>query len=518
VSPSQAPAEPKLTLRQWVVVAAMMIAVLLEIIDSSIVNVSLPAIRGNLGATIDEIGWVVTGYIMSNVVIVPISGWLSARFGRRRYVVTSILIFTGASFLCGVSSSLWELVLFRVIQGLGGGALLVTTQTIMVEVFPPSKQGTGQAIFGMGAMLGPTLGPMLGGWLTDNLSWPWIFHVNVPLGLLAALLCSLFLDEPPYERAPQGRFDLPGFTMLALGLGSLQFVLERGERLDWFDSRLIAMLTGTSALALVGFVWRQLVIPNPIVRLSVLRHRNLQIGCFFSAGVGAALYGSIFLFPLFTQTVLGWTAMKAGLGNLPSSVSTTVAMFVVGRVLFSVGPRAVVTLGIALLFASSFASSRWTHEAGWADIILPMAAAGLARGCLFVPMSTTALRALPPAELPAASGLFNLFRHLGASIAVAALATLLGQWSEVHRVQMAERVGVLDRPVQERVERMEEMMRGRGVPEDHATATTIRLMDGTLEHQAWMLAFQDGFALLALLSLLYVPVLPLLRRDMITTG
>jgi DHA2 family multidrug resistance protein len=500
------------------VVFAMMLATLLEIIDSSIVNVSLPAMRGNLGATIDEIGWVVTGYIMSNIVIIPISGWLAGRFGRRRYVVSSILIFTGASFLCGVSTSLWELVVFRVLQGLGGGALMVTSQTVLVETFPASRQGTGQAIFGMGAMLGPSLGPTMGGWITDNYSWPWIFHVNVPVGLLAALLCSLYLDEPPYARARPGRFDLPGFGLLALGLGSLQFVLERGERLDWWDSNLIRTSAAVAGVALVAFVWRQLVIPDPIVRFRVLRHRSLQVGCLFSVGLGAALFGSIFLFPLYTQTVLGWTAWQSGLGNLPASISTMVGMFVAGRLIQTVGPRPLVSTGLVMFTGAALACSRWTHEAGWNDIFLPMAVRGFAMGFLFVPMSTIALRSLPPSDLPQASGLFNLFRHLGASVCIASLATLLGQWSDGHRVQIDERVAALDRPVQERVEQLEGMMVARGVDAEESHAAALRVMDRVLESQAWMLSFQDGYALLAVIALCYFPLVPLLRSSYVPSG
>jgi len=496
----------------------MMLATLLEIIDSSIVNVSLPAMRGNLGATIDEIGWVVTGYIMSNVAIIPISGWLSSYFGRRRYVVTSILIFTGASFLCGISTTLPELVAFRVLQGLGGGALMVTSQTVLVETFPASKQGLGQAIFGMGAMLGPSIGPTMGGWITDNYSWPWIFHVNVPLGLLAALLCSLYLDPPAHERRPPGRFDALGFALLATGLGALQFVLERGERLDWFDSRLISALAMLAALSLVAFVWRQLVIPNPIVRLSVLRHRSLQVGCLFSVGLGAALFGAIFLFPLYTQTVLGWTAWKAGLGNLPASIATMVGMFVAGRVVQSLGPRPLLSFGLTLFTGAAIACSRWTHQEGWWDLFWPMTVRGFAMGFLFVPMSLIALRSLPLADLAQGSGLFNLFRHLGASVCIAALATLLGQWSDVHRVRIDERVGELDRPVLERFEQIEGMMLARGIDSEQARELALRILNGRLEAQAWMLSFQDGYSLLAVIALCYFPLIPLMRRSYMPSG
>jgi DHA2 family multidrug resistance protein len=358
----------------------------------------------------------------------------------------------------------------------------------------------------------------MGGWITDNYSWPWIFHVNVPVGLLAALLCSLYLDEPPYARARPGRFDLPGFGLLALGLGSLQFVLERGERLDWWDSNLIRAFATLAGVALVAFVWRQLVIPDPIVRFRVLRHRSLQVGCLFSVGLGAALFGSIFLFPLYTQTVLGWTAWQSGLGNLPASISTMIGMFVAGRLIQKIGPRPLVSSGLVMFTGAALACSHWTHESGWNDIFVPMAVRGFAMGFLFVPMSTIALRSLPPTDLPQASGLFNLFRHLGASVCIASLATLLGQWSDAHRVQIDERVAAIDRPVQERVEQLEGMMVARGIDAEQSHATALRVLDRVLESQAWMLSFQDGYALLAVIALCYFPLVPLLRSSYAPSG
>ncbi|HYB13593.1 MAG TPA: DHA2 family efflux MFS transporter permease subunit, partial [Myxococcota bacterium] len=313
----------RLDFRRLMVVIAVLTGTLLEIIDSSIVNVALPDMMGNLGASLDEISWVVTGYILSNVVIIPMTAWLAGRFGRKRYFTTSILLFTVASFFCGFARTLPELVTFRVIQGLGGGALLSTSQAILVETFPPQRQGSAQAIFGVGVMLGPSLGPTLGGWITSNWTWPWIFYVNVPLGLAAALLSSRYLQDPEHLRGRRGiSIDYVGIALLVVGVGALQFVLERGERYDWFQDSTIFTLTVTAAFALVSFIVYELRCRQPVVDLRVLRHRALAVGIVFGAVMGVGLYGSVFLFPVFTQSLLGWTSWQSGLAMLPSSIAT----------------------------------------------------------------------------------------------------------------------------------------------------------------------------------------------------
>src|SRR5215831_15617283 len=280
-------------------IVGVMLATILEILDTSIVNVALPSMMGNLGATVDEISWVVTSYIIANVIVIPMTSWLAARFGRRRYFVGSILLFTAASALCGLARTLPQLVTFRVIQGIGGGALLATAQTIMVETFPPQRQGTGQAIFGVGAMLGPSLGPTLGGWITDQWSWPWIFYVNVPLGIAAALLCWTYLPEPREGTMRSAEHvDWPGIALLSIGIAALQIMLENGRRQDWFESDQIVALAFTSVIALTAFVWHELRTEHPVVDLHVFRHRALVVGCTYGAAMGVGLYGSVFLFPI----------------------------------------------------------------------------------------------------------------------------------------------------------------------------------------------------------------------------
>ena len=358
-------AEYRLDFARLVIVFSVMLAVLLEIIDTSIINVAVPTMMGNLGATLDEIDWVVTSYIVAIVIVLPLTGWMSKRFGRTRYFVVSILIFTAASAMCGASRTVDELIFWRVVQGLGGGALMATAQAILVESFPPSKQGVGQAVFGVGAMIGPALGPTLGGWLTDNYSWHWCFLINVPLGLLAATLCATNLEDPPHlERDPAGRVDWPGIALLVVGIGCLQTMLELGNKKDWFDSPQIVLLAVASGVGIFGLLWRELTIEDPIVDFRVLLHRDFTIGCIFTALGGMALYGVIFLFPVYTQTLLGWTAWQSGLSSLPSSITTAVVMAGLGNLIWHIGPRKPFIVGMLLMLGTLAYMSRLTLQSG----------------------------------------------------------------------------------------------------------------------------------------------------------
>ncbi len=500
-------AEFRFDLHRILIIVSVMMAVLLEIIDTSIVNVALPSMMGNLGATLDEADWVITGYIVSNVVVIPMTGWLSARFGRKRYFVSSILLFTAASLLCGLSTSINELVMWRVVQGLGGGALLATAQSILVETFPASRQGQAQAIFGVGAMLGPSLGPTLGGWLTDAYSWHWIFLVNVPLGIAAAALCATELQDPDYLRGQRtARVDWLGLALLVVGIGALQTMLERGNKDDWFASPLIVTLAVVAVLGLAGLVVRELTTDHPIVDLRVLRHRPLAVGCALGALMGIGLYGSVFLFPVFTQELLGWTAWNSGLAILPSSAATAVMMLFVGRGVWTIGPRPIFVFGMAVMVVALVGMSDWTLEAGWDQIWLPQVLRGVAMGAMFVPLSTATLRALPPHEVPKGAGLYNLFRQLGGSIGIALLATLLDHRGDVHRAQLAAHVGVYDPVSAERLRGMAAGLVQRGLDPHGAQQAAAALLERLLEAKAAALAFQDAYLVLAVLFAALLPL------------
>src|SRR5882724_705344 len=342
--------------RRVIVTITAIICALLEIVDTTIVNVALPNMSGNLGATLPEVGWVVTAYAIGNVIIVPMTSWLSQQFGRRNYFAASIIIFTICSFLCGNSSGIWELVIFRFLQGLGGGALLVTSQTIITESYPPEKRGMAQAIYGMGVIVGPTLGPPLGGYIVDHASWPLIFYINIPIGVIATLLTLQFVRSPMYGAKSAAKdIDWLGIGLLALSVGSLQYVLEKGQDDDWFSNGIILALSIVSLFGFFFFIWRQLTFRNPIVELRVLKNGNLRVGTILSFIMGFGLYGSTFIIPLYTQTTLGWTAQQAGLLMVPSALTTAFMMPIIGQMLQKGIPHQyMVALGMLVFFVFTF--------------------------------------------------------------------------------------------------------------------------------------------------------------------
>lgn len=509
-----APRAPeRLGLRQWLLIAGVMLAVVLEILDTSIVNVALPSMMGSLGATVDEIAWVVTSYIIANVIVIPMTSWLASRFGRRRYFVGSILLFTAASFLCGAARSLPELVAFRVIQGLGGGALLAVAQALIVEIFPARRQGTGQAVFGFGAMLGPSLGPTLGGWLTDEWSWPWIFWVNVPLGILAASLCWRFMPRARSgAQARVRRVDWGGIALLVVGIASLQTLLERGNQLDWFESDWIRGLCVTSIVALAGFVVHELRTPDPVVDLRVFRHRMLVIGCTYGTAMGIGLYGSIFLFPLFTQQVLHWTSWQSGVGVLPSSVATAIMMPLAGRLLWKVGGAPIFGLGLAVFLPTLWAMSQWTALSGFSDLFWPQVGRGVAMGLMFVPLSTATLRLLPPQDVLQGAGLYNLFRQMGGSLGIAVLATLLDHRAVLHAAHLGENVTVFSDPARLRLDAIAGGLAARGLDPAQAHEGALRVLGGLVAQESSVLAFRDCFLAIFAVFVLLAPLVPLLRH------
>ena len=500
-------------LRRLAIVFAVMLATLLEIVDSSIVNVALPDMMGNLGATLDEIGWVITGYILSNVIVVPMTSWFAMRFGRKRYFVSSILFFTAASVACGFAATLPQLVLFRVLQGLGGGALLATSQVIMVESFPASQIGMAQALFGVGVMIGPSLGPTLGGWITDHYTWRWIFFINLPLGLLAAFMCITALQDPDSmkdRRAPS--VDWAGIALLIVAVGSLQMVLERGHRLDWFESREITTFAVLAVAGAIAFVWRELTAEHPVVDLRVLKHRSLAVGCTYGTLIGLGLYGSIFLFPVYTQTLLRWTAWQSGLAALPSSIATAVMMGFAGRLSRSSGPRPVFLFGVCVFMLGVWGMAGWTLQSGWDDLFWPQVARGIGLGAMFVPLSVATLGGLPMAAIPQGAGLYSLFRQLGGSAGVALLATILEQRTAVHRAQLAEHVSLLDAETWTRLSTLTAGFMQHGLDLASAQTASLTLLAGALKAQASMLAFADCYRFVLLLFIVCTPLAFLLRR------
>ncbi|MBV8721028.1 MAG: DHA2 family efflux MFS transporter permease subunit [Candidatus Eremiobacteraeota bacterium] len=403
----------------------VMLGLIMAIIDTTIVNVAINTIGGNLGATVDEVAWIATGYILANVVVMPLNGWLTALLGRKTFYATSLAVFTIASFLCGTAHSIWVLVFYRVLQGIGGGALQPTAQAILFETYPPEKRGAAMAIFGLGAMVGPAIGPTLGGWIVDNASWPLIFYINVPIGIVAFLMTLAFIPNPKYIARPKGGIDFLGLSLLTVGLASLQYVLEQGERDDWFSSDTIVILTLVSVAALTFFVIKALRDKHPIVDLQVFKFRSFSIGSFLGIVMGFGLFGTALILPLFFQTLLGFTAFDTGMALMPGALSTAVSMLIVGRVLNRIDGRWSIVGGILIFAWSTWLLGGLNAQAGYWDVFWPRLIQGFALGFLFVPLTTITLGDVPIAEMAGATGVFTLLRQLGGSLGIAILTTLL---------------------------------------------------------------------------------------------
>jgi DHA2 family multidrug resistance protein len=490
---------------------AVVLAALMQVIDSSIVNVALPDMMGNLGASLDEIAWVSTGYILASVIIIPLTGWLGEFFGRKRYFVGSIIIFTVASFLCGASHSLAALVFWRIIQGLGGGALMTVSQAVLFESFPRKEAGTAMALFGLGVMVGPTIGPTLGGWLTDNYGWPWIFYINIPLGMLAAAMIIGYVHDPEHQRRPPS-VDYVGIALLAMSVGSLQYLLEYGQRDDWFDSRLMIALAVTAVVAGAVLLWRELTIDHPVIDFRVLRHRQMWVGTLLGVVMGMGLFASVFTLPVFLQGNLRMTAQQTGIVLLPGALATAVSMAVVGRLTNRFDPRILITIG-ALLFAGAMLKlSQITGESGSTDFFWALIMRGVGLGMMFVPLTTITLAELSVRELPQGTGLYNFFRQLGGSLGIAAIATLLSHYTAQFRAILAEHISVGDSETITRVGMLTRALVAKGADPWTARERALEILDRQLMAQASVIAYSRIYVLSAVLILALIPLLVLVRH------
>jgi DHA2 family multidrug resistance protein len=493
---------------KYLIAIAVTLAAVLELIDTSIVNVAIPHMMGNLGATLDEISWVSTGYIIANVIVIPLSSWLSGYFGRKRYLTGSILLFVAASFFCGAATTLGGLIFWRVIQGLGGGALLSTAQSTLFEAFPPKEVGIGQAMFGVGVMVGPTIGPTLGGYIVDNLSWPWIFYINIPLGIFAAFMVFAYVQDSVHQKK-SATIDGTGILLLALCVGSLQWMLERGERFDWFDSRFVTVLGLTSLISFVLLIWRELTIDEPVIDLRVLMNRQLAAGVMMGAFLGFALYGSVFVLPVFLQGLHGFTANQTGMVILPGALASAFTMAMVGRNSARLDARVTVPIGAGLFFLSMYKLSLLTFDAGAQDLFWPLILRGLGLGLIFVPLTGATMAELKTSELAQGTGMFNLTRQLGGSLGIAISATLLSRFTAQSRALLTEHIVLTDPTTLARVDGLTRALISKGANAVMAKQQAFQIIDRQLQGQASVLAFSklyllSGVALLASLPLLFL--------------
>ncbi len=495
---------------KYLIAIAVTLAAVLELIDTSIVNVAIPHMMGNLGATLDEISWVSTGYIIANVIVIPLSSWLSGYFGRKRYLTGSILLFVVASFFCGAATTLGGLVFWRVVQGLGGGALLSTAQSTLFESFPPKEVGIGQAMFGVGVMVGPTIGPTLGGYIVDNWAWPWIFYINVPLGIFAAFMVWTYVkDSEHQERA--STIDGTGILLLALCVGSLQWMLERGERFDWFDSRFVTVLGVTAVTSLVLLLWRELTIDEPVINFRVLLNRQLAAGVAIGAFLGFALYGSVFVLPVFLQGLHGWTANQTGMVILPGALASAFTMAIVGRNAARLDARITVPIGASMFCLSMYRLSLLTIDAGASDVFWPLIIRGVGLGLIFVPLTGATMAELKPSQLAQGTGMFNLTRQLGGSLGIAISATLLSRFTSQSRALLAEHIVVGDPVTLARVDGISRALVAKGMNALSAKQQALMILDRQLQAQASVLAFSKLYLLSGLALLAAMPLLLLFR-------
>ncbi len=509
---------------RWLILLGLITAAIMEVLDTTIINVALPQMAGNLGATQQEISWVSTGYILSNVVVLPMTAFFTATFGRRNYLTASIILFIVASFLCGTSTSLVELVVWRIVQGAGGAALLSTAQATIRQIFPKEQQGIVQSIFLLGIIVAPTLGPTLGGWITDNYTWNWCFFINIPIGIVSAFLITTFLKDAPGAERRSGPVDWTGIGLLIVGVGSLQYVLEEGNQNDWFSDAWITRLAILAGICIVTMVWWELSSRNkhPIINFRVLKNRELAASILLFIAMGFGLYGGTFIFPLFTQTILGFTPTETGLTLLPGGLATAAAALTCGRLLNGakplVDPRVLIYIGIALFVVSMWKLGHLTTQAGEADARFPLIIRGVALGCLFTPINQVAYGSMDPSNAQQASGLINLSRQLGGSFGIAIITTYLTRHIQYHRADLVTNVYAGNPALVQRQQMIVSNLIAHGTPATVAQHVSFGLLDQIVSRQAAMLSYNDAWILILLSFVVVSPAIIFLRKPKSAAG
>ncbi len=503
---------------RWLILLGLITAAIMEVLDTTIINVALPQMAGNLGATQEEIGWVSTGYILSNVVFLPMTAFFAERFGRQRYLTFSIILFIVSSFFCGTSNSLIELVFWRVLQGAGGAALLSTAQATIRQIFPLEQQGMVQAIFLLGIIVAPTLGPTLGGWITDNYQWHWCFFINIPIGIAATFLVSTFLKDPPGATRHTRPVDWVGISLLAVGLAALQYVLEEGNSKDWFESATIVRLAVLATICLVGMLWWELTPRNqhPVVNFRVLHNRDLACSIFLFVALGFALYGGTFIFPLFTQSILRFTPTETGLALLPGGLATASSALLCGTLLNGPRPKAdariLIGIGVCLLLWAMWDLGHLSVDAGEADVRWALLIRGAGLGMMFTPINNVAYASLKPSEAQQAAGLINLSRQLGGSFGIALLASFVTTHTQIHRADLVSNVYAGNALVEQRIQAFAANLLAHGFSPEAARRGALAILDQQVTRQSAMLSYNDAWMLLLLSFLIVSPAILLLRR------
>jgi DHA2 family multidrug resistance protein len=497
---------------KWIVAMTVMVPTFIEVMDISVVNVSLPHIQGSLNAGLDEVTWVLTSYLVSNAIIIPITGWLSSVFGRKRYLLFSISLFTVSSLVCGSAPSLKVLIIARIFQGLGGGGLQPLSQAILFETFPVAEHGLAMAVFGMGVVMAPILGPVVGGWITDTLTWRWVFYINLPVGLLAIVLALIFIYDPAYIRRKIFSIDTKGILLLTVGIGALQIVLDKGQRDDWFNSRFILYMSILAGVALVLFVIVEFTTEHPVVNLRAFRVRSFTAGNIIIFTGFGCMFSSFVLLPLYAQKLMGYTAFWAGLVLFPGGVASFIIMPVVGILLRKgVNPRYPLALGLGIMAYAIWLMSDFNLEADFVAVAMPRLIQGFGLGLFFVPVTTATFMDIPKEETGNASGIFNLLRNLGGSFGVALSSTMLAQQTQVHQSFLVEKITPYQPAFQIRYQQILEWLKLHQ-PSLAYDKNVMAFIYQEILRQASMLAFNDSFRALAISTAVLIPLTLLFRR------
>ena len=502
----------KPSVNPWIIALSVILPAFMEVIDTSIAAVCIPYIAGSLSATSDEATWVLTFYLLSNAVVLPASAWFSLRFGRKRFLMASILIFTIASFLCGAANSLLTIILARLVQGAGGGALQPLSQSIITESFPPEKRGMAMGLFGLGVVVAPILGPTLGGWLTDTYSWRWAFYINVPVGALAMFLVGRFVDDPPYIKdANPGKLDKIGFGLLAIWLGAMQLILDRGQEDDWFGAIWIRWTFGIMIVTFIAFVYSQFVSEKPLTDLRIFRNRNFAIGCALIFLFGGCIYGAVTILPLFYQNLMGYSATAAGFAVAPRGIGAILAMPLVGFLVAKIDTRILVSFGFTVFGICSLTWGHLNTQISPHTLDVPIIISGFALGFVFVPLSTISLGALKPTEVGNGSGLFNLLRNVGGSVGISIVNTILARHQQLHRTELSRNLVTTSHNLQQRLAQLTQTLTHTYGPAE-AARRVYGMVEATLTQQAILWSFVDDLRYMAFACFCCVPLVWALKR------
>jgi MFS transporter, DHA2 family, multidrug resistance protein len=496
----------------WLIALGVMLATFMEVLDTSIANIALPHIAGSLSSTPDEATWVLTSYLVSNAIILPMTGWMANYFGRKRLLIMCIGFFTAASALCGAAPTLPLLIIARILQGIGGGAMVPIAQAVLLESFPPQKRGVAMAAFAQGVVVAPILGPTLGGWITDNYSWRWIFYVNLPIGVLAMFMAQWLVEDPPYiKRNKHATIDYIGFALLCIGLGALQITLDKGQEADWFGSAWIRWMTIISAAALVTFIAWEFTVEHPLVDLRVFRNRNFTVGVFLMMILAAVLYGTTAGLPLFMQTLMGYPALQSGLTQSPRGVAAFITTFIVGRIVGKIRNRYLLIFGFSLLAWSSWMLSSINLQVSAASVMWPSVLNGIAISFIFVPLTTATMGGLQQSQIGNASGFYNLMRNLGGSMGIAFVTTMLTRGAQKHQALMVEHMTSTDPAFMQQLHAAQHAF-ARHTDVVTAATQAYSVLYQTLTSQASLWAFVDNFRFFCLAALGCIPLVFLFKR------